>query len=180
MRSLPGSRGVDHVGLTVPDVEEAAQFFTSLLGFQEFYSHGPYADDEGDFQTVYFDRHPRSRCVQIRMLRTHNLNLELLQFDSPDQMQRVPKSSDWGAAHVALYVEDMARAVAFLRKAGVRVLGGPLPLPGPEAADRAEFCYFLTPWGHAMELISYPEGKGYERDTEERLYAPGDPQTVWE
>ncbi|WP_426243592.1 VOC family protein [Nocardioides sp. LHG3406-4] len=176
---LPGRRGVDHIGLTVPDIEEATAFFTGLLGFVEFYSHGPYADDDGDSQVVYFDRHPRSRCVQIRMLRTHNLNLELLQFESPDQVTRVPKTSDWGSAHVAVYVDDMARAVAFLRDEGVQVLGGPLPLPGPEVGERAEFCFFLTPWGQPLELISYPEGKAYERDTSDRLYSPVDPDTVW-
>jgi hypothetical protein len=52
-------------------------------------------------------------------------------------------------------------------------------LPGPESGERAEFCYFLTPWGQTMELISYPEGKAYEQDTDERLYSPADPETVW-
>lgn len=177
--SVPSLRGMDHVGLTVPDIAEAAEFFTGLLGFREFYSHGPYVDEEGDSQRIYFDRHPRSECVEIRMLRTHNLNLELLQFNSPDQVRTVPKTSDWGSAHLALYVDDMAHAVDYLRANGVRVLGGPLPLPGPEAGDDAEFCFFLTPWGQPMELISYPHGKGYERTTSDRLYSPTSPETVW-
>ena len=176
---FPGNRGVDHIGLTVPDIEEATRFFTGLLGFVEFYRHGPYVDETGDSQVVYFDRHPRARCVEIRMLRTRNLNLELLQFDSPDQVRRVHRTSDWGSAHVALYVEDMAAAVDFLRESGVRVLGGPLPLPGPEAAAHAEFCFFLTPWGQPLEIISYPNGKAYEKETDERLYSPVDPRTSW-
>jgi catechol 2,3-dioxygenase-like lactoylglutathione lyase family enzyme len=176
---LPGNRGADHIGLTVPDIEEATRFFTGLLGFVEFYDHGPYVDETGDYQAVYFDRHPRSRCVLIRMLRTRNLNLELFEFESPDQVRRVPKTSDWGSAHIALYVEDMGEAVAFLREQGVRVLGGPQPLPGPEAAERAEFCFFLTPWGQPLELITYPNGKAYEQETEARLYSPVDPATLW-
>jgi catechol 2,3-dioxygenase-like lactoylglutathione lyase family enzyme len=176
---LPGGRGIDHVGLTVPDIDEATRFFTGLLGFVEFYSHGPYEDEVGDSQVVHFDRHPRARCVEIRMLRTRNLNLELLQFDSPDQVRRMPRTSDWGSAHIALYVEDMGQAVAFLRRTGARVLGGPLPLPGPEAAEGAEFCFFLTPWGQPLELISYPHGKAYEQQTVDRLYSPVDPRTLW-
>jgi catechol 2,3-dioxygenase-like lactoylglutathione lyase family enzyme len=175
---VPGVRGVDHVGLTVPDIEEATRFFAGILGFVEFYSHGPYADEEGDSQRVHFNRHPRARCVQIRMLRTRNLNLELFEFESPDQVRRMPSTSDWGSAHIALYVDDMARAVEFLRQEGVQVLGDPLPLPGPEAGERAEFCFFLTPWGQPLELISYPEGKAYERETTDRLYCPVDPGTV--
>ncbi|WP_272948389.1 VOC family protein [Ornithinimicrobium sufpigmenti] len=174
------SRGIDHIGLTVPDMEQAVQFFTGLLGFEDFYAHGPYEDLDGDSQTVYFDRHPRARTVQIRMLRTRNLNLELLQFESPDQVRRMPKTSDWGSAHIALYVEDMAKAVAYLRAQDVEVLGGSLPLPGPETGTNAEFCFFLTPWGQPLELISYPHGKAYERDTSRRLYSPVDPTTEWE
>ncbi|MGI8901352.1 MAG: VOC family protein [Nocardioides sp.] len=177
--ALPGNRGVDHVGLTVPDIEEATRFFTGLLGFVEFHSHGPYEDPDGDSQVVYFDRHPRTRTVEIRVLRTGNLNLELLQFEAPDQVRQVPKTSDWGSAHVAFYVEDMARAVAFLRDQGARVLGGPLPLPGPESGEAAEFCYFLTRWGQPLELISYPNGKAYEQATTDRLYSPVNPRTLW-
>lgn len=172
-------RGVDHIGLTVPDIDQATRFFVDVLGFVEFYSHGPYSDDEGDFQTTYFDRHPRSECIQIRMLRTRNLNLELFEFASPDQVRQVPKTSDWGSAHIALYVDDMASAVGYLRSSGVRVLGGPLPLPGPEEGAAGEFCFFLAPWGQPLELISYPNGKAYEADTPERLYSPVDPATVW-
>lgn len=174
------SRGVDHIGLTVPDMEQAVQFFTGVLGFEEFYTHGPYEDLEGDSQSVYFDRHPRARTVEIRMLRTRNLNLELLQFEAPDQAQRMPKTSDWGSAHIALYVEDMAQAVDSLRAHDAQVLGGPLPLPGPEAGAGAEFCFFLTPWGQPLELISYPEGKAYESGTSRRLYSPVDSSTQWE
>lgn len=174
-----GLRGVDHLGLTVPDIEEASRFFVDVLGFEEFYRHGPYVDEVGDSQRVYFDRHPRSRCIEIRMLRTHNLNLELLEFSSPDQQRKVPRTSDWGSAHAAFYVDDMAVAVEHLRSHQVRVLGGPLPLPGPEAGESAEFCFFLTPWGQPLELISYPNGKAYERETEARLFSPADPGTAW-
>ena len=29
---LPGLRGVDHVGITVPDIEQATAFFVDVLG----------------------------------------------------------------------------------------------------------------------------------------------------
>ncbi|MDQ6527370.1 VOC family protein [Nocardioides sp. LHD-245] len=179
--AVPGVRGIDHLGLTVPSVPEASAFFVEVLGFEEFYSHGPYVDEEGDSQQVYFDRHPRSECVEIRMLRTANLNLELLQLNAPDQVREVPKTSDWGSAHAAFYVDDMALAVQNLRDRGVRVLGGPLSLPGPEAGQDAEFCFFLTPWGQPLELISFPHGRAreYEEANATKLYSPTNPETVW-
>lgn len=169
---LPGLRGVDHVGLTVPDINAAVSFFEEGLGFVEMYRHGPYSDSETASQEIYFDRHPRSVCHQIVMMRCQNMNLELFQFSSPDQSTHTPKTSDWGASHLAFYVVDMDAAVARLSDVGARVLGGPLPLPGPEAACGALFCFFVTPWRQHLELITYPHGKAYEAFTDRRLYSP--------
>ena len=32
--------------------------------------------------------------------------------------------------------------------------------------------YFLTPWGMQLELVSFPNGKGYEMETTVRLWHP--------
>jgi catechol 2,3-dioxygenase-like lactoylglutathione lyase family enzyme len=32
MTGLPGLRGTDHIGLTVPDLEQAITFFTDVIG----------------------------------------------------------------------------------------------------------------------------------------------------
>jgi hypothetical protein len=44
----------------------------------------------------------------------------------------------------------------------VQVLGDPMPLPGPEAGEQARFVFALTPWGLALEFVSYPLGKAYQ------------------
>ena len=31
-KALPGLRGVDHIGITVPDIEQATAFFVDVLG----------------------------------------------------------------------------------------------------------------------------------------------------
>jgi predicted dithiol-disulfide oxidoreductase (DUF899 family) len=74
-----------------------------------------------------------------------------------------------------LYVDDMDAAVAHLRAHDVRLMAGagPAVAEGPEAGLRS--CYFLTPWDLQMELISYPNGKGYEKDTDRRLWDPRNP-----
>ncbi|HJN61759.1 MAG TPA: VOC family protein, partial [Alphaproteobacteria bacterium] len=36
-------------------------------------------------------------------------------------------------------------------------------------------CYFLTPWGAQLELVSYPAGRGYEQHTKRRLWDVRDP-----
>jgi glyoxylase I family protein len=35
--------------------------------------------------------------------------------------------------------------------------------------------YFLTPWGMQCELVSFPEGKAYEKDSPVLLWHPANP-----
>ncbi|MCW2757900.1 MAG: uncharacterized protein JWO46_1646 [Nocardioidaceae bacterium] len=165
-----GLRGVDHVGLTVPDLEAGVRFLTNVLGAEELFRHGPY--EAGPLTASHFGRHPASRVVGITMLRLGRTNIELLEMEAPDQHRRWPGPADWGGHHVALYVDDLDGAVAALRAAGTDVLGEPMPLPGPESGPRARFVFFRAPWGGFFELVSYPEGKRYEGETPRRLHDP--------
>lgn len=68
----------------------------------------------------------------------------------------------------------MDAAVAYLKNKGVRILGEPtVRTSGPSGGQT--WVYFLTPWGMQLELVSYPGGKEYERDTQARLWHPGFP-----
>lgn len=33
--SLPGLRGADHIGMTVPNLDEAVEFFVDVIGAEE-------------------------------------------------------------------------------------------------------------------------------------------------
>ena len=39
---IPGLTRVDHIGVTVPDLDEAHVFFTEVLGAEYLYRLGPY------------------------------------------------------------------------------------------------------------------------------------------
>lgn len=41
---LPGLRGPDHLGITVPDLDAALGFLSGVLGCGEVYRRGPFAD----------------------------------------------------------------------------------------------------------------------------------------
>ena len=61
--------------------------------------------------------------------------------------------------------------MAHLKAHGVRVLGEPVVrTSGPSAGQT--WVYFLAPWGMQFELVSFPGGKGYEKDTTGRLWHP--------
>jgi glyoxylase I family protein len=70
-------------------------------------------------------------------------------------------------------VEDIDAAVDYLRARAVRVLDGPTSSSNASRGQR--WIYFLTPWGMQFELVSYPDGKAYEADTDRRLWHPGHP-----
>jgi glyoxylase I family protein len=165
-----GLRAVDHVGLTVPDLDAAVRFLVDVVGGVELFRHGPY--EPGPTTATHFARHPESRVVGIAMVRIGVCNVELLEYDAPDEFRRWPAPSDWGGHHLALYVDDLDGAVADLRDRGIEVLGAPMPLPGPESGPEARFVFFRAPWGAFFELVSYPQGKRYESETSLRLFDP--------
>ena len=170
-RGLPTVRDVDHLGLTVPDLDQAVAFFVDVLGFDLAYSHAP-KHAKGPAQERQFNRHPDTEIVGIAMLTLGTLNVELFQFAAPDQRRELPRISDWGGAHIALYVDDLDAALERLRQGGARVLGEPMALPGPEAGDGNRFVFALGPGGVAIELITYPDGKAYESSEAPRLFDP--------
>ena len=162
---IPGLRGAEHVAYTVPNMEEAVAFFRDVLGCEEFYDLGAFGADEGEWMTENLNVHPRARIQKMRMLRCgHGTNIELFEYQSPDQKTEMPRNTDHGASHIAFYVDDMKAAVAHLKKHGVHVCGEPKFMKdNPEAGTW--WCYFVSPWGMQFELVSYPAGRGYEQHT---------------
>jgi catechol 2,3-dioxygenase-like lactoylglutathione lyase family enzyme len=173
MNALPGLRGVEHVAFTVPDLDAAVRFFVDVLGCEHFYDMGPFADPEGTWMSDNLDVHPRSLIPKFAVLRCANgANFEIFQYESPDQVERWPRMSDWGGTHIAFYVDDIDAALARLEAHGVRVLGGRKDGIGPESGANSSFAHFLTPWGQLLELVSYPNGRDYQRDTGRTLWRP--------
>jgi hypothetical protein len=57
--SIPGMRGHDHTGVTVPDMKQAVDFFTEVVGCKKAMSFGPFADDKGTFMQDLLASIPR-------------------------------------------------------------------------------------------------------------------------
>jgi catechol 2,3-dioxygenase-like lactoylglutathione lyase family enzyme len=91
MPGVPGLTGVEHVAFTVPDLEEAIDFFTAVLGCERLYDMGPFSDPTGTLMTDTGDVHPRAAIDNFAVLRCVNgANFELFQYQSPDQVTRWP------------------------------------------------------------------------------------------
>ena len=91
-----GIVGLNHVGISVPNLDEAVAYYTKTMGFPEaFRSH----DDKGQTTLVY---------VQI----SKNTFLEL----QPANPDRPP-----GLSHLGIVVEDMKAATAMFKQRGANV-----------------------------------------------------------
>ena len=173
---LPGLRRLDHIGVTVPDLEEATRFLVDVLGCEYLYSLGPFHDD-GDWMSEHLGVHPRATVPENRFFRCGGQTVfEVFQYTAPDQRTSVPKNSDVGGHHIALYVDDLDTAVDYLRSQGVTVLGDPTASKGHNEGQR--WVYFLAPWGLQLELVSYPNGKAFDRQQQtgsEAIMTSGSP-----
>jgi catechol 2,3-dioxygenase-like lactoylglutathione lyase family enzyme len=174
-KGIPGARNVHHLAYTVPNLDQAVDFFVNVLGAELLYRIGPVEDQTGDWMTRHLNVDPRA-STHIAMLRFGPVtNLELFEYTAPDQRRELPRNSDWGGHHLAIDVENVDAAVDYLRSVpGVKILDEPETITeGPIAGDR--WVYFLTPWGMQMEVLNMPKGMPYEKDTDARLFGPCKP-----
>ena len=167
-----GLVGLDHVGITVPDINQAIEWFEDVLGAVAPLTFGPFP--AGPFVASVVDVAETASIDQITMLRIgHSANIELFKYTAPDgQRHDMPKNSDWSGHHVAFYVTDIDAAVEYMVEKGVRKMpAGPFTLTqGPAAGQTIQ--YFQTPWGGYIEFISYPDGMAYQVPSVKPLWSP--------
>lgn len=176
-KGLPGLKGAEHIGLTVPDLEEATRFLVDVLGMEPYYERGPIRADD-NFMQESLNVHPRAVLRKLRFFRCgHGTNLEVFEYESPDQQRQGPRNSDIGGHHIALYVTDIFAATAYLKAHGVRVLGEPRQIAAGAPNAGVQWVYFLAPWGMQFELVSFPPGsKPFEAEMARKLWDPRQPE----
>lgn len=162
MGGIPGLSRLDHIGFTVPDLEQAHAFLVEVLGCEYMYRLGPFRSDD-DWMSEHMNVDPRTVMQELRFYRCGgHAVFEVFEYSAPDKRTELPRNSDNGGHHVALYVDDLDRAVAYLRQVGVTVLGEPTTSKGASLGQR--WVYFLSPWGMQFELVSYPGGKAFDHE----------------
>ncbi len=176
-KGLPGLSHVDHVGLTVPDLDAAVRFYCDVIGGHELYRLGPF--DAADMPRMadgrdWADAHINvaGALLTIAMLSIGpNLMLELFQYDRPaDRRAEPPRNCDCGGHHIAFKVENLDAAKNHLAKNGCKVMEGPIVLDqGPCATTRVN--YVLDPWGNQLELVEYTT-QAFEASAPVKIYRP--------
>ena len=170
--AIPSATDVDHIGITVPDLEQATRFFEDVIGAQRVYT---FAAGPGTASPKSLaDRFgvPASAHLEGAFFRLGpNINLELLQYTAPDQRQGVPLISDNYTPHIAFFVDNLDVAANYLGDHGCRPLSGPVTAEdGPNKGQINR--YVQTPIGLTIELIKRPAQQPYQDTTPARLYGP--------
>jgi catechol 2,3-dioxygenase-like lactoylglutathione lyase family enzyme len=140
-RPIPTLTDVHHIGFTVPDLEQAIEFFVAVLGFSLISRHGPLADDELEHQ---FDVPPGS-SVRWAFLRRGSSLIELGEWTTGESRTQAPRNSDLGGRHLALGVTDLEAAIERLKTVP------DVQLLKPRGQG---FVYFETPFGLFVQLIA--------------------------
>lgn len=168
-------RGIDHIGITVPDIEQATLFFEHAFDARVLYhSVTPNSENiDHDAQEHTLRLFPGTRIRAIRMLAMpHGPGVELFEMHGPEQGHPA-RASDFGLQHFAVYVDDLSKAISSFTAAGGEMFTEPKPLTFPdERGEGNAFCYGQTPWGSIVELISWPSPMPYEKKTALRRWKP--------
>lgn len=173
--SLPGLRGTDHIGFTVPNLDEADDFFVRVIGCERVYSLGPFMRDSGDWMKAQLGVHPRTVMRRLNFYRCgFGTNFEVFEYEPADEQREQPRNSDLGGHHLAFYVDDFDAALDHLRDEGIEVMGDPVDSANASLGQR--WVYFRAPWGMQFELVSYPQGKAYEAGATTLLWHPANPE----
>jgi len=170
------SIGIDHVGITVPSIEEAAQFFHDTFGCDHVTTiRYPITNSRSlDRKTLV---PPRASSMTIAMLRCGvGSNIELFEFANSRGRRTPSDLEDFGIQHIAFYTDNMQRAVAYLKSKGLTILGEPLLMTSGDTAGET-WVHFMSPWGLELELVQSPNGKGYEKTNPPvTLWSPKHPE----
>ena len=127
---------VDHLVLTVADIEATTQFYERVLGFEREFFRGP----EGQ---------PRHALLFGRQ----KINLQDRSTETPTKA-RVPTL---GAGDFCLIAAvPLEEVIAHLKKEGVAIEAGPVARRGALGAIRS--VYFRDPDGNLVEVAEYPKG----------------------
>ncbi|XYU18285.1 VOC family protein [Bacillus pumilus] len=169
-------RGIDHIGITVPDMEEATDFLQKAFGATVAYdSKKP---EEGTIGGEEIEKilglKKGSEVVHMRVVSIgESISMELFQYQGIEQ-RKPSNPDDLGIQHFAVYVDNMKEAVTKFEQAGGQLNTQPTKILNEiEGNDEAnQFAYGTTPWGMVIELITYPNGIDYPKNSNAKRFTP--------
>ncbi|MEK7672775.1 MAG: VOC family protein [Patescibacteria group bacterium] len=139
---------IDHINISVSDLEKATECFTELLNFQ--------ITHQGQLEGEWIDKvvgleNVKGRYVQLSIPNTET-NLELIKYDTPsgEKEAKISLANQIGLRHLAFTVTNIEEIYGNLKKNGVKFFSE------IQVYNKSKkLCYFLGPDGVILELSEY-------------------------
>ncbi|WP_210619252.1 VOC family protein [Mammaliicoccus lentus] len=168
------SRGINHIGLTVPNIEDATKFFKEGLDGKIAYDSQKKDESprDGEYVEHILGLEEGAKIIKKRMMVFGNgPNIEMFEFQ--DAKQAKPGSlQDIGFTHISFYVDDFEKAFEQIQKAGGEPISQPHDNTKYEDTAGNKTVYVKAPWGSLIELQTVPEGFYYPSDSEAEVFIP--------
>lgn len=154
------TKGIEHIALTVPDVEQATQFFQIAFNAQVMYDGHRPSDPpvQGELAEQVFGMPKGAKWTHRRLLSVGSSPfIELFAYQAPEQRSPA-RTFDYGLQHIAFYVDDLKQASIDFERAGGKLYPMAHPQTGTIGAvnSTSGWVYGETPWGTIIELVTFP------------------------
>lgn len=173
-RGLVDIRGIEHVAMTVPDMEAGIRFCTEAFGATVLYRHltrdqpPMTAEQAGPLNGLPAGATMRAMCL----LRLGNgANIELFEIEGR-RREEAANINDVGLVHFCIAVDDVAAAAARFERAGGQMIAGPHDLGSNEEGPGNRFHFGRMPWGTWIEFATLPAPLSFDPGATQARWTP--------
>ncbi len=167
--SIPTNRGLDHVGIVVPNAQYAADFLMQVFGAEWDWEvkrePTPTAKERGWDQI--FGVHPDAYLAHVIMLKCGTTPMtqyvELFEWHTPQKNHAEPwQFSAIGNNYISFTVQDIQAVVAHIKRQvlplwpGTRLIQDP-PMQFPLRGETCTSTFLVSPWGMWIELTEWSD-----------------------
>ena len=166
-------RGINHLGVTVPDLEEATRFLREGLGAKVAYDGLTEQEEprQGEEVERQLGLPAGAKIVRQRMIVIGTgPSLEVFQIEGPHQP--AAGLADYGLNHLSVYTDDIETSRQRLIDAGGQALSEVHGNSRHEDTEGNGSVYVKAPWGMLIELQTLPHGHYYGEDSEAEVWTP--------
>lgn len=172
---IPTNMGLDHVGIVVPNAQNAADFlmevFDAEFDWEVKRERHPTAGERG--WANVFGVHPDAYMPHVIMLKCgdHPLTqyVEIFEWNSPDHQplngeNGWHKMSDIGNSYISFTVKDIDQVISHIKERvipkwkGTRLIQDP-PMRFPLRGEICTSTFLVSPWGMWIELTCWSKSK---------------------
>lgn len=154
-------KNIDHIALTVPDIDEATKFFEKAFnaqwGLEGLNKNEP--PITGPQAELVFGMKKGGQVRARRVLKLNGgTNIELYEYGNMPQ-QRAAHTYDYGYQHFAVLVDDLAKMAHDFQAAGGKLLQTEIyqDAAKEEKSPHQGWLYGETPWGSIIEMVTFRE-----------------------